>query len=178
MGGRIILQGDLVKLRQPELEDLDVLLSWENDPAFWNISHTLAPFSKIAMQRYIEGASADILTAKQLRLMMVDRTDFRCVGAIDLFDYDPVNARAGVGILIGLESDRHQGYATDALRTVIHYAGEILQLHQLYAHIFPENTASIRLFERCGFQHTGTRKDWVKLRGAFQDEWIFQRIGL
>jgi diamine N-acetyltransferase len=176
MGGRVILQGELVKLRQPEPEDLNLLLSWENDPDFWNVSHTLAPFSRFAMQQYIEHAAADLLTAKQLRLMMVDRTDFRCVGAIDLFDFDAIHSRAGVGILIGHASDRNKGYATDALITVMHYATEILQLHQLYAHILTDNAPSIKLFERCGFEHTGTRKDWVKLKGRFCDEMIFQKM--
>ena len=176
MGRGIILEGSLLKLRAPEPEDLDLLLDWENNPAFWTISQTRVPFSKWAMKRYIENAHADIITAQQLRLMMVCKETYSPIGAVDLFEYDAINRRAGLGILIGKQSDRGKGYGADALEIILQYAKEILALHQLYAHVLEENVASCNLFEKVGFIHTGTRKDWILEKGFFKDERIYQRL--
>ena len=54
------------------------------------------------------------------------------IGTIDLFDYEPMHARAGLGIWIVQESNRRQGYAKEALRLIIEYAFFKLQLNQLY----------------------------------------------
>ena len=171
-----MMEGAHLKLRAPEPEDLDLLMDWENNPAFWTISQTRVPFSRWAMKRYIENAHSDILSAQQMRLMMVCKQTFKAIGAIDLFEYDAINRRAGVGILIGKEADRGKGFGSDALAIVARYAKEILALHQLYAHVLEDNVASCNLFEKEGFLHTGTRKDWILEQGTFKHERIYQKV--
>lgn len=172
----MILKGSLVKLRALEPEDIDALLEWENNPDFWHLSTTLAPFSRYALKQYIQLAQHDVYTAKQLRLMIVAAPDYRPVGTLDLYDFDPFHRRAGVGILIGREEDRRRGYATDGLFALIRYAWEVLQLHQLYAQIPAGNKASHELFSGCGFEHTGTRKAWNKRGEEYEDEFFYQLI--
>ncbi|MDR2894019.1 MAG: GNAT family N-acetyltransferase [Alistipes sp.] len=73
------------------------------------------------------------------------------LGFIDLFDLDPTNRSAGVGILICNESDRRKGYASEALRLLMKYAGRSLELSRLWCNIAADNSASIALFSTCGF---------------------------
>jgi len=98
------------------------------------------------------------------------------IGLIDLFDFDPKNKRAGVGIIIQDENDRHSGYGKEALGLVIGYAFNQLQLHQLYANISTENSASLTLFTTFGFEKIGVKKDWNFTRNRFHDEALFQLI--
>jgi len=84
------------------------------------------------------------------------------VGLVDLFDFDPYHLRAGVGVLIARNEDRRKGYATEALKVLISYAFEVLQLNQLYANVSASNTASLRLFQNLGFTKVGVKKDWLK----------------
>jgi hypothetical protein len=51
-----------------------------------------------------------------------------------------------------------------------------LQLHQLYANIGIENSASLLLFATFGFQKIGVKKDWNLHNGKFSDEALFQLI--
>ena len=39
------LENDNIKLRAPELSDLDVLYKWENDDDLWHLSNTQLTFS-------------------------------------------------------------------------------------------------------------------------------------
>src|SRR4051812_36581404 len=138
------LIGELIQLRALEPSDLEDLYSWENDTSVWSISGTLAPFSKFILEEYLKNYHQDIYTTKQLRLMIVLTvtdddgeidSEHRSIGCIDLFDFDPRNKKAGVGILIANSVDRGKGYAREALQLLIDYAFGVLDLHQLYANV-------------------------------------------
>ena len=167
-----------VKLRALEPGDIDLLYKWENDKQIWQISDTIAPFSKFILQKYLDNSHLDIYQAKQLRLMidLTEKDNCQTVGTIDLFDFNPIHLRAGVGILIGGNEDRNKGVATLALRELIKYAFSILNLHQLYCNIQAENKISLRLFENAGFIIVGTKKEWLKSHDCYKDEVLLQLI--
>jgi diamine N-acetyltransferase len=170
------LENQSISLRAPELEDLDLLVIWENDPSIWQVSGTLTPFSRYILKQYLEHAGKDIYEVKQLRLMIQLKSNHRPVGAVDLFNFDPHHHRAGIGILIAEPSDRRQGYAREALETVIAYCFDVLHLHQIYCNIAAGNSASIKLFEEAGFIESGRKKEWLFDGSKYEDELLFQRV--
>jgi diamine N-acetyltransferase len=167
--------GKKVYLRALEPSDLELLYQWENSPDVWPVSQTLAPFSKYTLKEFMLHLSQDIYTAKQLRLMVDEQGSKQTVGIVDLFDIDPLNLRAGIGILIG-PAFRQKGYALEALQLIINHAFKRLYLHQLYCNIMVNNEASLRLFARAGFTTIGTKKEWQLTPQGFVDEYILQRI--
>jgi diamine N-acetyltransferase len=170
------LENTTISLRAPELEDLDLLFIWENEPSIWQVSGTLTPFSRYILKQYLEHAGKDIYEVKQLRLMIQLKSNHRPVGAVDLFSFDPHHQRAGIGILIAEPSDRRHGYAREALETVIAYCFDVLHLHQVYCNIAAGNSASIKLFKEAGFQESGRKKDWLFDGSSYNDELLFQRV--
>ena len=172
------LTGIHVKLRALEPDDADLLYSWENDTSIWDVSNTIAPFSRFQLEEYVINSQQDIFSTKQLRLMVVliepDEKE-KPVGTIDLFDFDPLHHRAGVGILIR-EPYRDKGYALDAMQIFIKYAFATLRLHQLYCNISPQNIFSLKLFEKLGFVNCGIKKEWMNDGQKWLDEWMFQLI--
>jgi len=171
-----ILENNTISLRAPEPEDLDLLYIWENEPATWQVSGTLVPFSRFILKQYLEHAGKDIYEVKQLRFMIQLKNNHRPVGAVDLFEFDPHHRRAGIGILIAEPSDRRQGYAREALETMIAYCFEVLNLHQVFCNIAAENSASIKLFEEAGFKECGRKKDWLFDGNSYQDELLLQKV--
>jgi len=89
------LEGELTRLRALEAEDVDLLYVWENDPAVWGVSGTLAPFSRHTLRRFLDEQRFDLYAARQLRLV-VETLDGRAVGLVDLFEFEPVDLRAGI----------------------------------------------------------------------------------
>ncbi len=177
----IPLLGDNIKLRAIEPSDLDILFQWENNPENWLISNTTAPFSKYVLKKYIENSHLDIYEARQLRLM-IDLMDEQghvidVIGTIDLFDFDPVHMRAGVGILIARKDKREKGLASEALSVLMDYAFGTLHLHQVFCNIAVENEASIKLFKKLGFMEVGLQKDWLRRNHEWLDVLLLQKIG-
>ena len=162
-----------IKLRAIEPEDLDILYSWENDSSLWTVGNTLAPYSKYILREYIAESHRDIFDIKQLRLIIEERESKEAIGLIDLFDFDPHHKRASVGILIS-PAYQQKSFGYQALILLEKYAFSFLKLHQLYAHIPEENKASLRLFQKIGFQKSGILKDWLQTSEGFSDVIIMQ----
>lgn len=169
------LKGDHIYLRALEPSDLDFLYQLENDTSIWEISGTLKPYSKKVLQLYLDNAHRDIYEVKQLRLCIC-KTDQKCIGLIDLFDFDPKHRRAGIGIVITNPDDRNKGLGAEALSLLCDYAFSTLDLHQLYANILEENKASIHLFEKLGFERIGVKKEWIRTNSGFKNEIMFQKM--
>lgn len=172
----VTLKGDLVYLRALEPEDLEFIYQIENDENIWNVSNTQTPYSKYLIKQYLENAHQDIFEAKQLRLAICKNNSNEVIGLIDLFDFDPQNNRAGIGIVIQNENNRKNGFGNESLHLLINYAFKQLQLHQLYANIGVNNEASLKLFGTFGFQKIGIKKDWIFYNNTYQDEALFQLI--
>jgi diamine N-acetyltransferase len=169
------LKGANSNLRALEPEDLKFLYDIENNDSFWEVSHTQTPFSKYILKQYIENAHLDIFEAKQLRLLIEEKSTKKQIGMIDLFDFNPQHKRAGVGILIHPHFQQN-GFASEALSLLIKYAFTHLNLHQLYANITADNTKSIALFTKYQFEKIGVKKEWILSEGKFKDEILFQLI--
>jgi len=172
------LEKENVKLRAVEPADLENLYAWENNISVWKVSQTISPFSKYTLKEYCAYANTDIQTSKQLRLMIDvnDNGTFVSVGMVDLFDYDAVNRRAGIGILIGNEMYRQMGIATLSIEIILNYCFNILNLHQVHCFVGEKNTASLELFQKLKFQSCGVIKDWLLFSNAWEDVLFLQRI--
>ncbi len=170
------LETDIIRLRALEPEDVDILYKWENDTNIWKVSNTIAPFSRYILRQFIENQKYDIYETRQIRLIIESKQSGKPVGSIDIFDIDPYNQRAGIGILIYDTKDQGQGYASSALAALIRYCFHILCFNQLYCNILSNNTRSLNLFKSKGFAVVGLKREWVKTTTDWLDEYMLQLI--
>jgi diamine N-acetyltransferase len=176
----LTLKGNTTQLRALEPEDVDVIYKWENNPAIWTESGTVAPYSRFVLNQYLSNAHLDLYTTKELRLVIekFEGTIRKPIGCIDLFDFDPQHARAGVGILIGDPAERQKGHANEALKLLVSYAFQVLHLHQLHCGVAVGNEPSLRLFNKNGFEIIGTKKHWLKSPKGWIDEYTLQLVSV
>lgn len=170
-----LLENETIKLRALEPEDLDALYRWENDSKLWSFGSTLAPYSRFALREYISESRQDIFQVRQLRLMIILKESDTPIGTIDLYDFDPMNLRAGVGILLD-ENYRQKGLGGLVLDLISDYAFKFLLLKQLYAYVPERNLPSYKLFVHSGYVKTGNLKEWVKTEKCFEDVFFMQLI--
>lgn len=178
----MLLQNDRIRLRAMEPEDCETMYRWENDTSLWTLSDATRPFSRATLEEFIAQSSLDIYQARQLRLMIeplgcpTSPTE-KAIGCVDLFAFDPLNRRAGVGILIYDPAMRRKGYASAALELVAAYAFDRLDMRQLWADLPVSNAASLALFRRAGFTGEAVRRDWVqRADGTYEDALFVQRL--
>jgi len=169
------LGNNTILLRALEPDDVALLYDWENDVSVWPFTATYIPFNRTTLLQYAQSVQ-DIFTDKQFRFVIERKEDQQAIGFIDLFDFDPIHRRAGVGILIASEENRGKNYGSEALQVLVDYGKNVLFLHQIYAHIAADNKRSMAMFEKCGFLCCGTKREWLKTNKGFVDEHIYQRI--
>jgi diamine N-acetyltransferase len=174
-----MIRGTSVILRAMEPQDVDLMMIYENDTEIWPVSGTLVPYSRYTLEQFYKNAVQDIYTARQLRLaieLIKEAHRGQTIGYVDLFDFEPQQRRAGVGILVGDKKERNKGYATEALMLLCRYSFEVLNIHQLYCHIDNDNEASLHLFEKTGFKSCGILKDWIIFDGLWRDVTMMQLL--
>ena len=167
------LENENLLLRALEPEDLDIFYQWENNSELWKHGSTLAPYSKFALRDYLTDSLQGILYTRQLRLMAIEKQSAAVIGTVDLYDYDPIHQRAGIGILVD-SPYRHKGWGTGILNLTAAYAFDVLYLNQLYAYIPISNTGSFNLLSKCGYEQAGVLKSWLKTAKGFEDVWLMQ----
>lgn len=172
-----MLENDVVRLRALEPSDVDVLYAWENDTDVWRVSTTIAPLSRKVLVDYIRHSALDVYQLKQLRLIIEAKGDCPMdVGLIDMFNFDPFHQRAEVGLLIARQSDRHRGFASNALMLLEEYAFGFLGLHQLYSNVASSNAICLALFAKLGYTEVGVMRDWRRTAQGWDDVVMFQRL--
>ncbi|MBO4549742.1 MAG: GNAT family N-acetyltransferase [Bacteroidaceae bacterium] len=169
-----MLKSDKLKLRAVEPEDLDLMYLIENDTELWPCGQASVPFSHYALKQYIAESSNDFFHDRQSRLVL-ETAEGISVGFVDLQNYDPLHHRAEVGIVVVPEQQR-KGLATEALRLLAQYVSSHLGIHQLYALVPEDNTASIALFKKCGYKATATLQDWLNSPKGWQSVVIYQLV--
>ena len=162
-----------LKLRALEPNDLELIYEVENDKSLWVYSNTASPFSRYTLKKFIENSHLDIIEHKQLRLVITH--DEKSYGFIDLYDYDFINRRVGVGIII-FKKYRSKGIGLSSLQLTENYLLEHVPIHQVYANISSTNKESISLFEKSKYVNVGLKKDWIFYNNKFNDELLFQKI--
>ncbi len=171
----VLLSNKRINLRAPEPEDLDIFYQWENDTSLWEHGPTLAPISRFVLREYLRHAGEDIYSTRQLRMMIEKKEDQTPIGTIDLYDFDPYDNRAFLGMLI---DPKHQGkgYGTEAVELMIKYCFEHLHLHQICAHIAESNKVSLNLYQKMGFTQCGLLKEWTQRNGYYENVYFMQLI--
>ena len=170
-----LLENNTIRLRALEPEDIETLYAWENDTELWQLGASIAPFSRFVIKEYLIDSKQDIYQNKQLRLMIELKESGRAIGTIDLYDFEPLHRRAGIGILID-KKFRHQGFGLQTLALIKEYCFGFLKMNQLYAFIPEKNKNSITLFEKAAFHQSGVLKEWLSLKNGFENVVIMQLV--
>lgn len=100
-------------------------------------------------------------------------SDQSLVGAITLSNVRRGVAETGtLGYWIGWPF-AGRGHGTEAVRAMIGYAFDELNLHRVEAACVPDNLASRRVLEKAGFALEGQARAYLKINGAWADHLLF-----
>jgi ribosomal-protein-alanine N-acetyltransferase len=94
------------------------------------------------------------------------------VGWCSMFRWNPVYRSLGIGYCLD-EPAWGKGYATEAVRAMLHWAYGTLQLNRVEAELDTRNAASARVLEKLGFEREGLRREDCVVDGEVSDSWIY-----
>nr|WP_104909899.1 GNAT family protein [Nostoc sp. 'Lobaria pulmonaria (5183) cyanobiont'] len=66
-----------------------------------------------------------------------------------------------------------QGYAPEAVKAVVSFGFQQLDLHRIFANCHPENIASARVMQKIGMQQEGYLREHHWIKGEWRDSWLY-----
>ncbi|WET03251.1 GNAT family N-acetyltransferase [Flavobacterium sp. YJ01] len=103
------------------------------------------------------------------------KNDSKLIGFIGFYRLQPENYRAEIGYMI-LPEFHGKGFVPEAVQRLIKYAFEDLKLHSIEAVIAPENYASEKVLQKCGFTKEAHFKESEFYDGKFLDKVIYSLL--
>ena len=169
-----MFEGKLVRLRAMTREDLPRCVSWINDQELARYMEFHRPVSLEQEQKWYEGllSSGDDVFAIETLAAENGTAGFprgEHIGSVGLHDVHPRYHHAMLGIFIGNKGYWGRGYGSEAVRLMLQYAFEQLNLHRVYLRVFAYNKRAIRAYEKCGFEHEGVLREAGYKNGQYFD---------
>ena len=166
-----LLKGNLVHLRAVNSStDAEAFSRWSRDSEYMRLSDssTVRMWTIKQATEYIEKEfESESPTMFAFAICTLD--DDRLIGEIDLSGINWASGESIVGIGIGDRNDWGKGYGTDAMRVILRFAFEELNLHRVFLNTFEYNPRAIRSYEKCGFKHEGRVRGMLNRDGKRWD---------
>lgn len=161
-----IFTGQLLRLAAPIEADQAKFAAWTQDDSYLRLldDDPIKPLSKASFANFAE-ASGDDNFYFHLRTL----SDDIVIGFVVLFNIKWSNQSAVMAIGIGDKAYRGKGYGQDALKLLLNYAFNELNLHRVGLTVMSYNTDAIKAYERVGFVLEGTQRQAIQRQGKRYD---------
>lgn len=139
-----------------------VLRDWDAPP--WTDRAHAQSFIAACRQMEEDGSGA--------RLAIETVAERLFIGWCSMFRWNPVYRSLGIGYCLD-EPAWSKGYATEAVRAMLHWAYDVLDLNRVEAELDTRNAASARVLEKLGFAREGMKREDCIVAGEVSDSWIY-----
>lgn len=160
------LSNQKVSLKIIEKHDLAHIKIWKNDLTIMN-QIISKPFfsSELKISDWLNSVSNDPNQA----LFGIFGQSNEIIGIVRLMYIDWINRTTLLGIYIGNEKNRGQGYGKATLELIADYAFTNLNLRKIGLNVLAENHSAVLLYKKFGFQEEGCLKENVYIDGKYKD---------
>lgn len=156
--------GKRIALGIMEADGAERCAKWMNDLTVTdNLGTTFNIYTVEAEKNWI------INNAREYQFAIIRLEDEQWIGNCGLHAINQISQCAEVGIFIGDDENRNQGYGREALSLLIDYAFDSLNLHSLMLQVFSFNEQAISCYKKVGFEEMGRRRESYYAKGQFHD---------
>jgi len=157
-----------VYLRALELNDLENTYQWHNSPELYRwLAGTIHHVGREVERQWLEQRCKH--SDREVNLAVCVTGSDEHIGNLYLRNIDWVHRRAELHIFIGDSEKRSCGFGTSALRQLLQYAFENLNLRRVHLSVLEENLAARRIYEKCGFTVEGVLSQHVYKNGHYHN---------
>ncbi len=125
----------------------------------------MKPITEQTAQRWVDHLKAH-------RFGWVIEIDGELCGQIRLHTHIPEDRRAMLAVALLRPEKLGQGYGQEAVRAVMKFAFETLELHRLDLRVLAFNNRAIASYTKCGFTEEGRERQTAYIDGVWHDDVI------
>ena len=169
----IVLKSERLILREINANDLDFMHHLHTIPEVDQYNTLGIPEDKLVSEKLLNDWLVTFAELPRKRYVFImENSNQLPIGLLGLNLGKPNYANAE--IWYKLDPDFWaKGYATEAVKTILDFGFNQLQLHRIEAGCAVENTGSIKVLEKAGFTKEGHTRKLLPIRGVWHDNFGF-----
>jgi RimJ/RimL family protein N-acetyltransferase len=167
-----LLHGERLRLTALAQEDLATIARWQHNNSFLRLFDALPayPKSEASLAQWLEERKKE----KDVFLFAVrPLQENTLIGYVELEGILWAHQVGWISIAIGDPSHWGQGYGTEAMQLLLAFAFDELNLYRVQLTVFSYNPRAIALYEKLGFQHEGTFREFMQRDGKRHDMLLY-----
>ncbi len=148
-------------------EDFAAVFCWFNDVAAARLDLAYRPVDMMTHQQWWQGLGKD---PSKVVFAIRKTSDPVIIGFVQIAGINGVHRSAEMGVRIGDEKNRGQGYGKEALQLALAFCWNHLNLNRVQLTVFKHNLRAIGAYKAAGFRKEGCLRkaafiggDWVDL---------------
>lgn len=162
-------------LRPYSAHDRDDIFEYASDTAVTDWVRFATHVTKADTDKFLQQRFAEQQTGERIGWAIELTVERKVIGGCGFLNIAKDDKRAEFGYVINPRYWGH-GYATEAALAAVPFGFAKLGLHRIEAFVFPANTGSIRVLEKCGFNREGLLREREFQKGSFRDLLIYARL--
>lgn len=165
----MILKSQRIYLRPLQKADAQSFLANTKDQEIRYMTGTKSSFTLEQIQQHIGNCEKDS-TRYDFAICLISNNHL--IGELSIFEIDADNSKAGFRISMFGTELTGKGFGTEAIKLVVKFVFEELNLNRLQLEVYSHNIRGIRAYEKSGFKKEGILRDSLYYNGQFFDEII------
>jgi len=161
-----MLLGSRISLGPFVPEDCAAVFCWMNDVAAARLDFAYRPVDLMAHQQWWQTLGKDpskvIFAIRKVSEPVI-------IGYVQIATLNSVHRSAEIGIRIGDEANRGQGYGKEALRLALGFCWDHLNLNRVQLTVFSHNARAIGAYRAVGFRNEGRMRKAAFIGGEWVD---------
>lgn len=163
------LVGDRIYLSPKSVsdEETEKFTNWMNDFQVTDfIGRSSQAVTMIGEKEWLENSAKN---SEDRLFDIIELNDNKLIGTIGLEHFNWIGRNAVLGIFIGDDKFRNNGYGTEAIHLVLEYGFKYLNLHNISLELLSINERAHKCYLKCGFKDTGCSREVIFLNGKYYD---------
>lgn len=172
---QVILETERLFLREINPEILDYVYSQGDEDIMEYLGLPTVEDLEVEKRKHFGGG----FTTYRIKLkgfVLVLKETGEAIGGAHYHTWQPMHARAEFGYHIYKEQHKRRGYMKEAIKAMLDYGFNEMELNRVEALIGPGNEASQRLVKGFGFVQEGVLREHYCKNGELQDSIVFSLL--
>lgn len=161
-----------INLRALKKSDSDLILNWMKNDKLRYLIGTTFPITELEHENWFQNRMLE----KDNRMFVIELENETAIGIVGFKNLDWINSNSELFIYIGNENYWGKGYGKEALKLLINFAFNSLNLHMLYLEVFSYNENATKMYEKLGFNQDGILRQSKYQDGQYYDKIIMSKI--
>ena len=161
------INGKKVYLAPMDIVDCDRYVEWLND---FETSVFLYAYHQIITHENEKEWIRNVALKGEPQFGIRLQADGRLIGNCGLLNVNHMVGKAEMGIFIGEKKYRDQGLGQEAVRLLLDFGFNVLNLHCIWLKVFDYNRRAQKCYRKCGFKEAGRLRDSLLVAGERHDE--------